>query len=155
MRSSSRALALIISALVAVSALAGCAGQPATAGNAALNFQVAVQTGDYGRAYSLLCPPARARMTADQFAAARPAEIQAFVSLASTVGTRAQFEPLETTKDEVKDAWVEFEGQRSGSTETWRLGLVREDGAWKVCTFEKTAARAAPPDTNFSPTTQR
>jgi len=148
-----RLLVTGVAVLLGAPIVVACSGSPATAGNAALEFQISVQTSDYQRAYLLLCQAERDRTTADEFATSRPIEMQPFLALTSTVGAAAQYPPMATTNDDVGDAWVEYEGQRWGQTETWRVGLVREDGDWRVCTFAKTASRMAPPDTNFSPTT--
>lgn len=114
----------------------------------------------FGCAYAQLCAEIRGRVSEAEFRASRAEAVSSVLSADTWAGARTgpyeyttgvdeERPDMETIDSEVTATWkdVEFTWYEhiddrtivsgSGQTVRWRLDLVREDGSWRVCGFEK------------------
>jgi hypothetical protein len=123
--------------------VAACSlSQPKTAGNATWDFFNALDVGHYKDAYSRVCSAARAKMTLREFESGGGLKFAPPQRLQTLVGKDADAKAdLATAKPSVHTATVLTEGNTGHTTQEWRVALVKEHGAWKVCSFTLTAER--------------
>lgn len=115
--------------------LAGCS-QPETAGNATWDFVTAVQVRDFEKGFSRVCSRAKQSMSFDQFSTGGALEFAPPIRLETLVGVGADAQAdLATEGTDTTTATVLVEGSTGAVTQRWRVELVKEDGAWKICSF--------------------
>ena len=129
-------------------ALGACGGEVASAGNASIQFAGALQAKNYGAAYDLLCSSVRERFTSSEFIESEGLVVSPMLVSGSWTGTgRARPRDIETMDGGVHRASREYVVKyvppggfdRDLVESTWRVGLVREGDAWKLCSFDQVA----------------
>jgi hypothetical protein len=113
----------------------------------------------FGCAYMQLCAEIRVRISEDEFRASRAEAVSSVLSANTWAGARTGYRyttgvdeqrpDLETLDSDVTATWKDVDftwyehfddrtiASGSGVSVRWRLELVREDGSWRVCGFEK------------------
>ncbi len=114
----------------------------------------------FGCAYAQLCSAVRREVSEEQFRQTRAEAVSSVLSADSWAGARTgpyeyatgvdeERPDMETLDPDVVSTWKDGEFtwyehiddrtivSDSGQMERWRIDLVREDGEWRVCGFEK------------------
>lgn len=126
-----RTRAVLVGCGLLLAGSVACSGQPDTPGNAVIAYALDVQTGDFEAAHERLCDDLQDEVSVEDLEQGRADELVPINPLDSVRLTR------EETLEDVRSPTQVVIGDLDGVEQSWDVGLVQEDGRWRLCTFSR------------------
>jgi hypothetical protein len=125
-------------------------GDPATAGNRTIDFELDLQQKNFDDAYGQLCSDITSRVALADFRATEGSDVSPVLAASTWLGTgRGEMPDLQTASQDVTETWNQIEAhwtsevtvggsaRENTRSELWKVDLRREGGTWKLCGFTK------------------